>query len=483
MSGEKDNSAVIARILHGARWAALIRLGAQIISWGSTLIVVRFVSASDYGLNAMVGTPLELLFLLSTLGLDLALVRSSTLAPDVLRPAFGWLLFINGVLFCSYFFGSPLVAAYFGEQRLQPLAQVIAFVFLLVPFRVIPNAILDRELKFKLRAAVELVCSISAAIATLVLAVAGFGVWALVSGMLVSRVLAAVLLMVLQPWIMVPSFSIRAVKGMLALGGTMTLASALAMTSNMFPVLIGGPALGPALLGLYTVALQFAMLPLSKVMPIVNSIAFPAFSKFEGQPAAIGSYTASCLGTGAMVLLPLMTGLACASVAFTSGVLGSQWAEAALPLAILSLVMPARGVTLFLYQVMSGIGRADMTLKCTAGTWLFTLVAMLTGAQFGIGGLVAASACGELVGCAMALMFARRVMQLPGSTLAAAFRAPVLSVLPMAAGVLLCGHLLDAQRAWLVLSAQVAVGAVIYGVVVRLLFWTDGRRVLTLVRR
>jgi O-antigen/teichoic acid export membrane protein len=482
MADDRDNSAVIARILHGARWATFIRLGAQLISWGSTFVVVRFVSSADYGLNSMLEAPLELLFLLSTLGLDLALVRSRTLAPELIRPVFGWLLLINGGLSCAYFFGSAHIAAYFGEPGLKPLAQALAFLFLLVPFRVIPNAMLDRELKFKLRAAVELVCSVCSAATSMTLAVLGFGVWALVAGVLVSRVLSALLLMVLQPWIALPSLRLDAVRGMLALGGTLTLASALAITAGMFAVLIGGPAIGAAQLGLYTVALQFAMLPLSKVMPIVNSIVFPAFSKFEGQPVAIGNYTAISLGTGSLLLLPVMAGLACSSPAFAAGVLGPQWAPAAVPLAVLSLVMPIRGVGLFLRQVANGIGRADISLRCTAVIWCVSLASVLVGARFGIDGLVAAFAFTEVVGGTTTWLLVRRAMQLPTRTLVAAFRAPVVATLMMAATVLWCGLLLEGRAPLLILAGQVGVGTLTYLAVLRLWFWPDAQRLIALIK-
>ena len=67
---------IIGKVLSGARWAVILRLFGQAISWLSTIIVVRFISPEDYGLNAMLEAPLELLALLSTFGLDLALVRS-----------------------------------------------------------------------------------------------------------------------------------------------------------------------------------------------------------------------------------------------------------------------------------------------------------------------------------------------------------------------------------------------------------------------
>ncbi|MEO7320595.1 MAG: oligosaccharide flippase family protein, partial [Nitrosospira sp.] len=249
MDKQRNHTEIIDKVLSGARWAAILRLVGQAISWLSTIVVVRFISPEDYGLNAMLEAPLELMMLLSAFGLDLALVRSKNIEQDELRSVFGWLLLINGLLFLAYFFGGALIAIYFDEPRLELLAKVLAFVFLLAPFRVIPNALLDRNLKFKLRAFAEFIASTSAAIATLVLAILGAGVWALVAGMLISRVLLAIILMIMQPWIIAPSLSFSAVRKMMAFGGVMTFGVVLILLSDKLAILVAGPVLGAEMLG------------------------------------------------------------------------------------------------------------------------------------------------------------------------------------------------------------------------------------------
>ena len=156
MNHKQEHSELVSKILYGARWATVLRLAAQVFSWLSTIIVVRFISPEDYGLNSMLSSPLILMLLLSTLGLEAALVQAKKISTEELQSIFGWLLIINGVLFFAYFFGGALLASYFNEPRLDTLAKALAFIFLLVPFRVIPNALLDRDLDFKLRAQLEI---------------------------------------------------------------------------------------------------------------------------------------------------------------------------------------------------------------------------------------------------------------------------------------------------------------------------------------
>jgi len=473
MNRDQDNAAIVGRILAGARWATAFRLIAQIISWTSTIVVVRYISKSDYGLNAMLEAPLELLFLLSTFGLDTALVRSKKLDEAQIRSVFGWLLLVNGGLFLSYFFGGALLAAYFKEPRLDELAQVLAFIFLLVPLRVIPNALLDRELKFKLKATTELVASVITSIVMLVLAMLGFGIWALVTGMLLSRVLLVLMLMVLQPWFLIPSLRFAPARSMLAFGGTMALASAIAMSSNALPALIAGPAMGAELLGVFVVALQFALLPLSKIMPVINPIIFPAFSKFQEQRGVVTHYFEKALGIAGLTLLPIMVGTACVADAFVLTLLGETWRPAVLPLALLSLAMPMRGATSFVRQVMGSIGHADLALKSTAIAFAIFLPLVLMSRGHGLMGLVAAVLIVEPLVLLLTLQMSKRAFDTSLAKIARVLAPSLVSSAIMALCIFAVAFFVGTTNTLIQLLIEVGVGAASYLLTLRLFFSTQ----------
>ena len=81
MDKQQHQSDITAKVLYGARWSAMLRVTGQMVSWLSTIIVVRFIRPEDYGLNAMLEAPLELLMLVSAFGLDLALVGARFVDP------------------------------------------------------------------------------------------------------------------------------------------------------------------------------------------------------------------------------------------------------------------------------------------------------------------------------------------------------------------------------------------------------------------
>ena len=465
-----DHSQLVDKILTGARWATVLRLGAQIFSWVSTIIVVRFISPEDYGLNSMLSSPLILMMLLSTLGLEAALVQAKNINRDELQSTFGWLLVVNGLLFASYFFGGALLASYFHEPRLELLAKVLAFIFLLVPFRVIPNALLDRELDFKLRAQLEITASLIAALATVLLAYFGAGVWALVIGVVVNKSLLAILLMIFKPWFILPTLHLATAKRMMVVGGIITLSGFLALLSDQLITLIAGPTLGATVLGIYGMSAELASLPLSKFMPVINQTMLPAFARFQEDRAAATHYFEKLLGVTSLAFMPMMVGMACIADTLVLTIFGGKWASSIVPLVIMSLGMAFRMLTLQLKTVVTSMGRADLSLKSHLLQLLLLLPLTVYTMRYGVLGLMIAWVITEFVVMIVTTQMCKSVLDVTFSSLLRSYRPALLSSALMALLVLGSKTTFGNQAHVVGLLIELLVGVVSYYLATRLIF-------------
>src|SRR5512144_3239886 len=106
-----------ARILAGLGWTAATRFLGQLVSWAVSIVVMRILSPTDYGLLAMATVLIGFLNLFSELGLGWAIVSAREVDLPTLRKVYGLTLIAHGVLFAFVFFTAPLVAASFGEYR------------------------------------------------------------------------------------------------------------------------------------------------------------------------------------------------------------------------------------------------------------------------------------------------------------------------------------------------------------------------------
>ncbi len=470
MKHKQDHTELVNKILSGARWASVLRLAAQIFSWLSTIIVVRFITPGDYGLNSMLESPLVLMMLISTLGLGSALVQARNIKPEELQSVFGWLLILNGILFLCYFFGGAVLASYFKEPRLDLLAKALAFIFLLVPFRVIPNALLDRQLDFRLRAQLEMVTTIVAVVTTLTLAYLGAGVWALVSGVIVNSLLLSILLMIFKPWFIVPKFNFSVTRQMMYFGGTLTLSGALLLLSDQLASLIAGPKLGATLLGIYSISAQFAALPLAKGMPIINQTMLPAFSKFQEHRDSATYYLERLLGVAFLAFVPMLVGIACVADTLVLTVFGTKWAASILPLTIMSLGMIFRTNNVLLKTAMISMGRADLSLRPHLLQLALLLPMTIYVIKYGVIGLAAAWVLTEFLVALATLQLSKSVFDTSVTRLLHCYRPALVSSIIMAGCVIGVKSLLGNQSGMVVLAIAVATGIVSYYLATRLLF-------------
>lgn len=467
---KQDHTELVNKILTGARWATVLRLSAQVFSWLSTIIVVRFISPEDYGLNAMLESPLVLMMLLSTLGLEAALVQARKLDTNMLQSIFGGLLVLNGLLFLAFFFGGAALALYFNEQRLEPLAKALAFLFLFVPFRVIPNALMDRDLDFKFRAQLEITATVVAAIATLILAYFGAGVWALVLGVIINRLLLAVLLMIFRPWMVVPKLDFSAVTPLISVGGILTLGSAFTLLSGMLATLIAGPKLGPALLGIYAVASQFALLPLSRGMPIINQTMLPAFAKFQAQRDSATYYLERLLGVIALAFVPVMVGMASISDTLVLTVFGDKWAPSILPLALMSLGTILRLNTILIRSALSGMGHPKLIMKSSALQLALLLPLTVYAVGYGVMGLVLAWVATEMMVALATARWSRLVFDTSFSGFLRCYRPALVSSAIMGFCVVGSKLVLADQHVLIGLALPITIGVISYYLAVRVFF-------------
>jgi len=472
MNKQQNLTKTINKILSGARWSIALRLTGQIVSWVGVVVVVRFISPEDYGLNAQLEAPLVLLSLFSTLGLNLALVRAKSIEQDKLRSVFGLLCVVNGLLFLVYFFGGALLATYFNEPRLELLAKALAFLFLMTPFRVIPDALLDRDLKFKLKSIAEFTATICAVITTLVLAILGAGIWALVIGALTRATLEMIMLTILQPWLIAPSLSFAPVRTMLVFGGILTLTDGIIISADQLVVPVAGPVLGTELLGIFTVAFQFALLPLSKIMPVINPIIFPAFSKLQDQYEAAGYYFGKTIGTVSLACFPVMIGLACIAQEFVEIVLGHKWQAVALPLALLCIAMPFRMTICLLRPVLNSMGRPDLSLKSAIASFVILLSLMLIFIQGGYSliVLIVAMMLTELIVTIFTIRMSNAVLDISFTDIGRSLSPAIVSSAVMAVGVLGAKFTFASQAGIAGLLIEIGLGALIYVLMLRIFY-------------
>lgn len=385
----QEASSLRIRVLSAVKWLSLGRAISQIASWAFTIVVVRLLTPQDYGLMAAAGVMTSFLYLLNDGNLGSSLVQQRVVSNELERQVFGVVVLLNLACFAGLYFGASAIAVFYQDPDLTLVIRVLAFQFVLYSFETMPRAHLERALEFKKISVVEAVSSLTSGVVTMFLAYRGEGVWSLIWGYLCLVATRTVGLNVVAPYWHWPSLNFTNLKSHVAFSGFVTLDRILWFLFVECDRLIGGRIMGVQLLGSYAVSIDLASQPINKLAGIINSVAFPAFSK-NIEIAALRSHFVKAVRMVSVLTFPVFLGLACTAPEFVQVFLGEKWKVIVTPLQILACVMPLRMVCILFPPLLWGMGKPDISAVNFVVAIVVLVPGFIGGAFYGPVGLAIA---------------------------------------------------------------------------------------------
>ena len=454
-----------SKVLSALRWSAASRFFGQLVSWAITIFVIRLLSPGDYGLMAMAAVVVSFLTLLNTCGLDAVLVQEKSLDGQSRRQVFGIVIAINLCFLFLILFGAGFIAAFYGEAELAPVLRVLSLQFLLLIFETLPQSELERNIDFSRRSIVDFATLVLGSFVTLALALAGFGVWALVWGTLAFNAARVIGLNLICGSFLWPSFSLRGMKRHFSFGGFVTLDRGLWYLFAESDKFIGGKLLGNHLLGYYAVASQIASLPINKISGLLNAVAFPAFSRAHSHAdrEVVRRYLLKATRLLAIAAFPVFFGISCTAEPLVAALLGTKWLAAAPLVQLLALVMPFRLLSNVFSPLLWGVGYPRASALNLLIAAILMPFAFITGTRWGVTGLAYAWLAMYPVVYLIAAIRTCRIVGVPIRGYAAQLARPLAAAVAMY--VLVAGFreiAIGSPGDWLYLAQLVLGGAVAY---------------------
>ena len=456
-----------AQVRTAVIWRSGSQVLTQIVSWCSTLIVIRLLAPQDYGLFAMAQVMLVLLSTMNGWGLASALIREPDVSEERLRQTLGMLVLMNCGLALIQFLAAPLVALWFGQPQVTNLLRVLALLYLAVPFCALPHAILSRRMDFRRPAQVRLVAALAGAATALTGAFSDWGVWTLVAAPLVMIVTEAIGMTRASGAPIRPSFRFTGAGHIAGFGGVMTATQLFWFVQSQSDVMIAGRVLDPHMLGVYSTGLFLAQLLASKFVPPINEVAFAAYSRSQGEGAEPLLATIRLV---MLVALPAYAGMAVVAPALVPVLLGEQWHEIIPFLPILAGAMAMMTLQILFAPATNARGVPWAALRIAMIGAVVMPVSFFIGSHFGVEGFAWGWVGAMGVLCAATVTLSGRIIGLTLSGLARAIAPPLTAALVMALGVALLRMALP--HGWpplLVLVITVPLGGVLYGAALHLI--------------
>lgn len=462
-----------ARVRSALAWRWGTQLIAQFITWGSTIIVVRLLDPSDYGLFAMSQVFVTALNFLNGWSFASSLIQADKVGDREIGQVFALLLLTNGMLAAAQLLFAPVVAGYYGQPAVAELLRVQALIFLTIPFTALPTALLARRLEFRSQGIANLISAIFASLTALGLAWAGFGVWALVYAPIAGfGVRGLIMSIAARLWVR-PVFNLKGAGRLISFGGALTLCQLFWIVQSQSDIFIAGRLFDTHQLGLYSEALFLTLIVTGRFIPPLNEVAFPAYAELHKSGRSLGPYFQKTVQSVLLVVSPIYIGLALTAPEAIFVIFGPKWVEMAPIVSGLAVVMPLMAVQIICSPTCTSTGKERIYLATSiAGAAIFA-TSFYIGVQFGPQGLVHAWWIGAPLLLIFTLALTLPQINLSAGRLIGAAIPPAAACAVMAIAVFGVRALLPTDiPAAVTLAALAGAGAATYAGVL-LLAWPD----------
>lgn len=349
-----------SRAVNAGLWASALSVSMRLLRLVRTVLLARLLAPNDFGLMGIAVITLSMIEAFTKTGINQALIQRKGKIDDYLSTAWtvGVLrgLILGGVLIA----GAPLAARFFGSPEAVALIRVIGLIPIAHGLTNVGVVFFDKELQFRQRFLFRSLPAIVELAVSVALALWLRNVWALLLGRVIAQIVTMVASYVAHPYR--PRFRLDKTRAreLMRFGKWIWVSSILIYLMLNLDDIMVGRLLSPEDLGLYQMAFTISTLVTIEIAHVVNQVAFPAFSKIQSDPQALGRAYLETVQLVAFAALPMAAGLWFVGPVAVETLLGENWLgllPAYGPLLIWGLV---RSVTSSANALFASIGKPSV---------------------------------------------------------------------------------------------------------------------------
>lgn len=305
------------------------RFFSRLLGLINTLVLVRLLAPSDFGLVALATSFAFAVDGLSYLGVQEALVRERALDRALYDTGFT-MNAVRGLLTALVIAACAWPGArFFGDMRLVAIFLVLAVGLFMSSLENIGAVDFQRDLFFGKQVQIMLVPRIASMVATIIVAVVWHSYWALVIGVLVGRSSRLISTYVVHPYR--PRVTLSAWRRLVGFSFWSWMLSMVSLLQSRCDAIVIGGYLNPTAVGLYSVGIEVGGLASTELLDPILRALFAGFSAVRRSGGDIAASYLQAISVAAIVILPASAGIALVARPLVHLIFGPLW-DAAIPL-------------------------------------------------------------------------------------------------------------------------------------------------------
>jgi O-antigen/teichoic acid export membrane protein len=361
-----------------------IKVGTQVLS---VAILARLLTPADFGTVALITPVTALVSMFQDLGMQQAIVQRQEVSQEHLTRAF-WFTVLLGLICAGIMAAAaPGVAAFFSDHRLIILTIATTPSLLFAAMGSVPTAILNRGMRFKMLAMVDVASALTTFVAAIVSAWLGAQYWSLVIGTLVGSIVTLFGVWWTSEWKPGrPSLQLPD-RGMLGFGANLTGFSLMSFLARNLDKVLIGRFVGSIALGYYDRAYKLLLFPMANVNAPLARIAIPLLSRIQGDKPRLRDAFLRIASQVGLITIPGMAALVATSEQTVNLVFGSTWHPIVPIFAWLGLAGLVQPITFAVGWLLIAQGRTATMFKWGLYSSATAVISFVIGLHWGAVGV------------------------------------------------------------------------------------------------
>lgn len=267
----------------GAKWTTISTITLASVGLIKVSVLARFLDAEDFGLMALVTFVLGFMNLFMDMGLTSAILHKQNITQNQYSSLYWINIIFSILLFLVIFLISPLISDFYEESQLSALIQLMGFSILLSALGRQFKTIEEKHLNFKYVGIVDILGSLCGLVAGILLAIWGYGVYALVYAALIQYGISNLIYFTkgLFNRGMLFHFNFNETKPFLRIGIYQVGGQFVNYFNRDLDILLIGKYFGSDILGGYSLAKQLVQRPMQILNPVITRVASPVLALMQ----------------------------------------------------------------------------------------------------------------------------------------------------------------------------------------------------------
>lgn len=362
----------------------------MVVQFASTIVLARILSPHDFGLVAMVTAFVLFAPVFVDLGTADATTRKSKITDAEISTMFWLNVAIGAILTILFASVSGLIGNFYNQPELTNIAFVSSLAFILTAVSIQPYALMRRAMEFHRIAVIDVSANTLSSIVSVLLALLGFGYWALVAKPIVQLTLTALGAWVSCTWLPGrPRPSLEA-KELVKFGLGVTGFSVMDTLARSVDRIAIGYFNGPGQLGYYQNAFILYDNVLNAIAGPMHNVGVSSLSRLSGNVQDLKRAWHTALSSLTFFCVPVFAVLAVTGKDVVVILLGEKWALAGSLLCVFAVRGIANSVERTMGWLHVVLGRSDRWMRWGIISAACQFVALAAGLPFGSMGVAVA---------------------------------------------------------------------------------------------